>query len=195
MPFLYLPDAISLTFVLIGLTLMRRSVVEHLQLEFMQIREHVRSYRSSAGLPDGDPALLALEQHLDSFIRLAPKVSPARLFFVYRQLRKGAHKPPPDPLSDLALCIESVADAKVRQRLLRFQVEMLLSVGVFFLMGSLSGWLLLAYILLRVTRRLFSHRSGERIDWSMELMEKLTYRIGRQAHRLILLTANSMEGA
>ena len=156
----------------------------------MQIREHARS---STGLPENDPAVLALERQLDSFIRLAPKVSPARLFFVYRQLRKASERPPRDPLSDLARCIESVDDAKVRNRLQRFQVEMLLSVGVLFLMGSLSGWLLLAYTLLRVARRLFLHRSGDRIDWSMELMEKLTYRIGRQTHRLILLTANSTE--
>ena len=191
MPFLYLPDAVSLIIVLIGLTLLRRSVIEHLQCEFMQIREHVRSYRSSTGLPENDPALLALEQHLDSFIRLAPKVSPARLFFVYRQLRKTSERPPRDPVSDLARCIESVDNAKVRNRLKRFQIEMLLSVGILFLIGSLSGWILLAYILFRVARRLFSHRAGNRIDWSMELMERLTYRIGRQTHRLILLTANS----
>ena len=191
MPFLYLPDAISLTLVLIGLTLLRQSIVEHLRQEFLRIREQVRIYWTSTRLPHDEPALVALEQLLDSLIRLAPKVSPARLFFVFRRLLKASKnldEMQRDPHSELARRIGAIREAKIREALERFQLEIIFRVGVFVLIGSLTGWIFLSSLLFRVFVRLFAHRSGDRLDWSMELMEKLTYRIGRRTPCLVLLT-------
>ncbi len=196
MPFLYLPDAISLTLVLIALTLLRQTVVEHLRQEFLRIRKEVGTYWSSTGLPCDEPALIALEQHLDSLIRLAPKVSPARLCCVLRRYRETSRRHDemqPDPLWELERRIGNIGEAKIRDGLERFQSEILLSIGVFFMVGSLTGWILLLSFLFRLAVRLFSQRSGNRLDWSMELMEKLTYRVGRLTQRLVLLTEKSFD--
>lgn len=191
MPFLYLPDAVSLALILILLVLLRQSFVGHLQQELVRIRQEALVYWSSTGLPQDEPALLSLEHLLDSSQRLAPKASPVRLYFVSRRFRAlsgSSGETIADPLSELSLRIERIVEPKVRKRMQHFRLEMLLSVGVYVLMGSLAGWLLLLFLLFRVLVRLFRHGSGDRVDWAMEFMEKLTCRVGRRTQRLVLLT-------
>ena len=191
MPFLYLPDAISLAFLLIVLTLLRRTAIAHIQQELCGIRNELFVYCSIKKLPLSHTAYLNLSHRIDSASRLAPEVSRARLFFTGSLAsetgKSGNEHPLPNPASELSLHIKSIEDKEIREKLRRFELETSLSFGVFFLLGSISGWIYMSWLLMRLLVRLVSRRPpGSRVDWFFDMAERLIASLGGRALRLAL---------
>ncbi len=190
LPFLYLPDAISLSLMLIILDLLRRSAVVHLRQELLGIRKGLFFYWSGKKLPVSDPAYLDLLSRIDSGVRLAHKLSPARLFFVRRSLsrmeKQSGGQSVKDQPREPGTRLDHFEAEKVRKKLQRIELETNLLLGVFLLVASVSGWILLLGIVSRVFLRLFSRKSGSRIDYVFDLAEKLVARFGARSLRIAL---------
>jgi hypothetical protein len=185
MPFLYLPDAISLGLLLIVLDLLRRSAVIHLRQELLGIRNALFCYWSANQLPLSHPDYVNLLSRVESAVRLAHKLTPARLFFVTRLVRKMERQGLKGPLraqaQELRACPNTAEARKARERLRRIDLETNMLLGVFLLMASVSGWILLMAIAVRVIFRLFSRKSGSMVDYVFDLAEKLIARLGSRA--------------
>jgi len=195
MPFLYLPDAISLGLLLIVLDLLRRSAVAHLRQELLGIRNGLFCYWSANHLPLSHPDYLNVQSRIESAVRLAHKLSPARLFFVTRLVRKTEKQSRKRLLHAQAQELQArpnMAEARrVREKLRRIDLETNMLLGVFLLVASVSGWILLLVIVARVVFRLFSRKSGSLVDYVFDLAERLTARIGSRS----LKTAIASESA
>jgi|WetSurMetagenome_2_1015567.scaffolds.fasta_scaffold464271_2 hypothetical protein len=63
-------------------------------------------------------------------------------------------------------------------------MEMNLGLGAFFLVGSLSGCLLLLVILPGIFKHAISHHSENRTDFFFEMFEGVIGRVGRRAQQL-----------
>jgi hypothetical protein len=187
MPFLYLPDAVSLFLVFVVLSLLRHSALTHFRQELVGIRNELLLFWCEKGFSPVHPAYSCLRGRIDAAIGFSSEISPARFFFIWRLCRniemRGDPYLPPDPASILEHHVRNVEEMAVRQKLRRIQLETDTALGMFFLFGSLSGWLLAAYVLLRVTRRLARRRSKERTDWFFDLFERILSRVGRRAER------------
>ena len=60
-------------------------------------------------------------------------------------------------------------------------MEMNIALGIFYLMGSLSGWFVLLALGPKMIKRTFSHHQDRRIDVFFDMVERVLGRLGRQA--------------
>jgi hypothetical protein len=178
LPFLYLPDAITLILLLVSFGMLRSVAIDHMRQEFLVIRKEMLLYWMNNGLDYSDRGYVALGSLIDCSIRLAPKLSPGRLAFIHNIQSKLSF---PNPSREVSLLIESTANANGREKLKRLQMELNLGLGTFFLMGSISGWLLLIAIVSRILRRTVLLHSDHRADIYFDMVERVLERIGRQA--------------
>lgn len=188
LPFLYLPDAVTLILLMLILSELRKVAISHVRQELLIIRRGMLAFRLNNGLDRADAGYLALRSLIDSSIRLAPRLSPARLLFV-RRLQKRMEKqsrglPAPDPVRAASLCISRIENVPAKEKLKKFQLEMSLALGVFFLVGSISGWAILFVVVPRIVRRSFAHRAGHRADAFFDMIERVISRVGRQAQEI-----------
>jgi len=185
LPFLYLPDAVTLILLVLLLSEMRKVAVCHVRQELLAIREEMIRFWIDNKLAPTDGGYLSLDRWLDSSLRLAPKLSPARLLFVYRfrqrSLKQGRLLPFPDLGRVAVLDAQRSANGSVDEKLRRLQTEMSLALGAFFLAGSVSGWVVLLLIMPKMIRRSFAHDPGRRIDAFFDMAEHLLSRMGRKA--------------
>jgi len=191
-PFLYLPDALSLLLLWIALSLLRELAVEHLRIGLAHLRNEAIECGSAAGTTLQQPAYSGLQRLIDSTDRLASKISPARLFFVHRLRRRvlgsGDRDLLADPLGEFERQAAAIAQKQVRDRLLRLRLEMVLKLGLFLLAGSVSGWILLLWLLVRIVWRLRSRPARERVDRFVDVWERLVSQLGRQTLLLAIQT-------
>jgi hypothetical protein len=178
LPFLYLPDAITLIVLLVLFSMLRSIAIDHMRQELLIIRKEMLLFWLNNGLDYSDSGYTALVNRIDSLIRLAPKLSPGRLAFIYRLQRKLSL---PNRSHEVSLLIEHTVNANGREKLKKLQMELNLGLGTFYLIGSLSGWLLLFAILPRMLKRTIMLQSDHRTDIFFDLVEKVLGRIGRQA--------------
>lgn len=184
-PFLYLPDALSLTLLFVALTLLRRSAIAHLRQELLRLRKEMILYWSGNELPFDHAAYQQLRALLAEVAELAPRLSPARFFFINRHVsRSGLGEMLPSPAAEhVRIQSGSAEDRKAKLKLQRLHLEMNLGVGTFFLLGSISGWMLLCTILIRLAIRKVTGRSAHAAT-VFDLAEKLISRIGFEALKL-----------
>lgn len=188
LPFLYLPDAVTMILLLLVLSMLRSVAVSHIRQELLIIRKEMLSFWLNNGLEWTDTGYNALRRLIDASIRLSPKLSPARLLFNYRLQRRMAKRgtplPIPDPAREVCRSIEETADRNGRAKLKRLQMEMNLSLGTYFLMASLSGWVLLFTIVPGMIKRSFANHSDHRADVFFDMAERVLGRLGRRAQRI-----------
>ncbi len=190
MPSLYLPDAISLTLLIIELTLLRQAAVAHCRQEAQRLQVDLLLYWSDRGLPPNHEAYDILRTQFHNAFELSAGISPARLFFAHRRFRKFCAGPYQPHLRQWSLesGLRTLNDPKVRQRLRKVQLEFDISLGMFLLLGSVSGWLMAGAVLSRLFRRMLSRRRANPMDWGFDLMERLLSHLGRRSLRLRLLS-------
>lgn len=185
LPFLYLPDAVTLILLILALSMMRRAAIDNIRQELLIIRKEMLSLRLNGGRGREEPAYSALRGQVDSSIRLAPELSPARLFFVFRLQRRlakrGMSLPVPNPALEVNRRIDEARSSDIRSRLRRLQMEMNLGVGTFFLLGSVSSWGLMFVVVSKVVRRSFANHAGHRVDAFFDMIERVLSRLGRRA--------------
>jgi hypothetical protein len=132
---------------------------------------------------------------MSSASELLAGVSPARLFFVRGRCQKTAagacQQLLPDWSKGLEPSLQALDDRKAREKLRRIQLEFDISFGMFFLLGSISGWMVTGAILFKLMRRMLSQRPANRTDWAFDLMERIFSRLGRRALRLALVSQPS----
>ena len=192
LPFLYIQDAVSLTFLLISLILLRRTAIAHLRLELMRIREDLLALNLNLSLPYSHPQSVSLRNAIDSAIKVAPLLSVGRLGPAYRFLqsrsRRGLEKPPgASPVSYQTSAV-NIVEKKTSQKMSRLWLELNFTLGIFLAFGSISGWFLLPALSYRLLRRTFFRRSRGRIDYLFDLAERCFSMIGRRFHFLTLRT-------
>jgi hypothetical protein len=183
LPFLYLPDAITLILLLIVFGMLRMAAIDHIRQELLNIRREMLSYWLNNALDTNDCGYVALRNLINSSIKLAPRLTPGRLVFIYR-LQRNRTLSLPDPSHEVSLLVKGTANANGREKLKRLQMEMNLGLGVFFLMGSLSGWLFLFIIVPRMLKRTISHHKDDRVDFFFDMLERMLLSLGRQAQQI-----------
>jgi len=192
MPFLYLPDAISLMLLFVALSLLRQSAVEHLRMELDRLRREVLEYWLETGAPLKDSSYVSLQSLIDSSDRLADKFSPGRLFFVHlcwRKITKSQNERLfPDPLGEFERQVVAVTEKRILEKLLSFELDMVMKLGVFLMVASISGWISFFYFEFRILWRSRTWPAGNRVDRFMDFNERLVTRMGREAHRLAIQT-------
>jgi hypothetical protein len=190
MPFLYLPDAVSLILLVVVLSLLRQTAGDHCRQELHRLRLGALLFWSDEGLPLSHRAYVDLARQIRAASELTDRVSPARLFFISHRCGK---LPPqaclqrlPDWCGNLGSAIEELDDRKAREKARRIQLEFEISFGMFYLLGSLSGWMVAAVLSFRVIRRMMLRKPDSRTDWAFDLIEKVFSRLGRRSLRLAL---------
>jgi hypothetical protein len=195
--FLYLPDAVSLTLLIIALNLLRRSAIAHCQQELHRLRLDLLLCWTDKELPTAHQAYGNLRSQISSASGLLAGVSPARLFFVRDRWQKTAASADQQLLLDwskgLEPSLQALDDRKARAKLRRIQLEFDISFGMFFLLGSISGWMVTGAILFKLIRRMLSQRPANRTDWAFDLMERIFSRLGRRALRLAFVSQPSAQ--
>jgi hypothetical protein len=187
LPFLYLPDAVTLILLILVLSELRKVAISHLRQELLILRKEMISFWLHNGLDRADAGYLALRDLIDVSIRLAPRLSPARLLFIQRLQKHGAQQrgsPFPDPASDVSARIGRILNQAGKEKLQRLQTEMSLALGSFFLVGSVSGWALLLLVVPKMVRHSFVHHSRDRADAFFDMTERLLSRTGRRAQQI-----------
>jgi hypothetical protein len=188
LPFLYLPDAFSLILLLVVLRMLRKAAIDHIQQELLVLRKDMLIFWIDNSLDCGERGYVALSNLLGSAAKLAPGLSPGRLIFIYRQLRmidrSGTPLSFPDPMRDVRVLIEQIENIDAREKLKRIQMEMCLGMGMFFLLGSLSGWLLFWIIIARILKRTAAHYQNNRIDFFFDMIERAMESLGRQVQQI-----------
>ncbi len=186
MLFLYLPDVISLVLLTVALTLLRSLAVAHCRQEIHRLRLELLLYWTSKGLYPPQPVYGNLTGQMSAGSELAEGLTPARLFLVRRKCRSisesAFRRLVPDWSQEPGL--RGLHDSKSRERLRRIQLEFDISLGMFFLFGSISGWMVTGGILFNVLRRMAARKPASRTDWAFDLVEKVFSRLGRRALRL-----------
>jgi hypothetical protein len=185
LPFLYLPDAITLILLLVVFSLLRSIAIDHIRQELLMIRKEMLFYWVNNGLDPKDRGYLALRNLIESSTRVLPRLSPGRLMFIYLLKRKAAKRgimvPLPDPSGECSLMIDRSANTNGRKKLKRLHMEMNLALGMFFLLGSLSSWFPAFLIIPRMLKRTISHHQDHRTDFFFDMLERVLGSLGRQA--------------
>jgi hypothetical protein len=187
LPFLYLPDAISLILLLVVSGMLRRAAIDHVRQELSIIHKEALSYWLNHALDLKDRGYLALCDSIESSIKLVPRLSPGRLVFLYRLRKRNEIATSllfPDPSREVYDPIECTLNAKGREMLKRLHLETNLALGTFFLMGSISGWFLLFVLVLKMLKRTISNHQEYRTDVFFDMFERVLVSLGRQALRL-----------
>jgi hypothetical protein len=195
MPFLYLPDAVSLILLLTALTLLRSAASEHLRQELQTLRMDLLECCDNNSTPPVTLACFHLNRQIHSALESAERMSPVQVMPLARTLSSAPEIDCNDLLPSWMFGLESllhrVGDKGTRERLRKVQMQVNMNLGVFYLFASVSGWLLTIRTLFLLMRRASSRRSKDRIDWLFDTMERLLIRHGRRAHQLALLAAGS----
>jgi hypothetical protein len=184
LPFLYLPDAITLILLIVVFGMLRKAAIDHIRQELSIIRKETLLYWLNHALDFKDCGYLALCASIESSIRLVPGLSPGRLVFLYRLGRKTESATSlsfQDPSREVHDLIECTSNVKGREKLKRLHLEMNMALGAFFLMGSISGWFLLLILVLKMLKRTFSHYQKHRTDVFFDMFERALVSLGRQA--------------
>jgi hypothetical protein len=182
LPFLYLPDAITLILLMIALSMLRSAAVIHIRQELLVVHKEMLVYWLDNRLDRTDRGYLALRSLIESSIRIVSRLSPARLLFVRRLQRRTAKSGalPFSPSKEVNRLIECTADEKGRAKLKRLQLEMNLGLGTFILIGSLSGWFLLFIIIPRMLKRTIAQPKANRTDFFFDMLERMLGHLGRR---------------
>ncbi len=194
MLFLYLPDAISLVVLIIGLTLLRASAIAHCRQELHRLRLDLLLYWTERGLPARHYGYGNVIGQIVAASELIEALTPARLYFARRLFRRSipGKRPcaPPECLQGMKPEFPSLPDPTASEKLRRVQLEFDLSCGIFFLLGSISGWMVTSGILLKLIRRMWARKPANRTDWAFDFMERVFSHEGRCALRLALLVSH-----
>ncbi len=186
MPFLYLPDAISLTLATGALWLLRRAAISHCRQELYRINmEVLLCWPDNAALEDGRVYSTFLSR-ISAGVDLAERVTPARLFFAARLCER-------DPtiaerLPQRTAPVGSI-DVGTRKKLQRLLLESDIGYGMFYMFGSISGCALSSIVLCRLVWRAAARKRKDRIGWTFDALERIFSRAGRRALKLAYLTA------
>ncbi len=187
MPFLYLPDAISLTLVTCALWLLRRAAVSHCRQELHRINMEALLYLPESAVSKDGEVYMALLSRISAGVDAAEKVTPARLFFAARLCERdptiAARLPQRTPPM-------GSTDVETRKRLQRFLLESDVGYGMFYMFGSISGWSLSSIVLCRLVWRAAARKRNDRIGWAFDALERIFSRTGRRALKLACLTAH-----
>ncbi len=184
LPFLYLPDAVSLILLILVLGELRKIAILHLRQEMLIIRKELIVFWVKNGLNRNDRGYIALRGLLDSSIQIAPRLSPARLFFLTRlrdRRTKNGHALPSSVPDVLVSFVGESSSRPTPDKLKRLQLDMNLALGTFYLAGSISGWGLSCLLLPKVIRRASARHAHHKIDAFFDLTERLIYRLGKRA--------------
>jgi hypothetical protein len=195
MPFLYLPDVVSLALLLITLNFLRRSAVEHFRQELLKIHNDMILYCCDIGLPFNHPACLHIRHEISLVSGMAEKISPARMLFIHRILKRASANESSQSLaigSNLERKLSEIENHKIAEKLRGFQLEINLSLGSMFLLGSISGWMLSAQLLFKIAFRKAARRPKKRINNPLDLAEKLISRLGQQTLMLIFASTKAL---
>jgi hypothetical protein len=188
LPFLYLPDAVTLSLLLVVFKALRVAAVDHATSELLSLREEMLVFWLSNGLNRNDEGYLALSNILESAMRLLPALSPARLVFIDRfgkkVTKRGVELQLPNPSRNADRLIDGTMTENGRQKLRRLHLETNLVLGTFLLMGSLSGCALSLTIASRMLKRTIAHHGIGRTDFFFDLLERVLGTLGRQALRI-----------
>ncbi len=199
LPFLYLPDAVTLILLMLILSTLRSVAVVHLRQELLVIRREMLLIRLAGVTRQAAAPYDGLRALLDSCIRVAPRLSPARLFFLYRLQRKQTMLGNPPPFTDRARAVHAaialLGDQSAGEKLRRLQMEMNLSLGSFYVMGSLSGWAVLFCLVPRMVKRSVARRDSHRTDSFFDMLERVLGRLGRNAQKLGFATEPGIRDA
>jgi hypothetical protein len=192
LPFLYLPDAVTLSLLIIVFSALRRAAVDHAAQELLSLREEMLVFWIRNGLNPDDEGYIALSNILESATNLLPSLSPGRLIFIHRLTGKMAKRnietQLPDPSRNVDCLIEGTTPATAQQKLKRLHLETNLALGTFMLAGSLSGCALTFIIASRMLRRTVAHHGMDRTDFFFDLLERVLGILGRQALQIGSLT-------
>jgi hypothetical protein len=182
LPFLYLPDAITLILLMIVFCMLRSAAIIHIRQELLFIHKKMLVHWLENGLDRTDRGYLALRNLIESSIRLAPQLSPGRLMFIHRLQRRAAKSGAlfPSPSREVSRLIEGTPDEKGQAKLKRLQLEMDLVMGTFVLMGSISGWFILSIIIAKMLRRTMARHKVNRIDFFFDVIERMLGHLGRR---------------
>jgi hypothetical protein len=184
LPFLYLPDAITLILLLVVFGMLRRAAIDHVRQELSIIRKETLLFWLNHALDFNDRGYWALRHLIDSSMELVPGLAPGRLVFIYRLQRKteGATSLSfPDPSREVQYLISCTSNVKGREKLKRLHLEMNMALGSYFLMGSISGWFLLLFLVSKMLKRTVSHYQKHRTDVFFDMFERVLASLGRQA--------------
>jgi hypothetical protein len=189
-PFLYLPDAISIALLVAVLVLLRRLGLEHFRQELIKVRNKLVLACCDAGFPLDHPACLYIHDEIASLERIAEKISPANLLYVRRIWKEISKGDPanvlsymPDPLGQKLARIEN---ARIAEKLFITQIEINLTLGSLYLLGSLSGWAVASRFLYKIALRKIPGDARKKLDKRMDLAERLISFIGYKV--LVLLS-------
>jgi hypothetical protein len=191
LPFLYLPDAITLILLIVVCGILRSAAIDHVRQELSIIRKEALLYWLNHALNLKDRGYLALCDSIESSIRLVPRLSPGRLAFLYGLRKKTGGATSllfPDSSREVYDLIGCISDVKGREKLRKLQMEMNLALGSFFLMGSISGWFILFVLVLKMLKRTISNYQDGRTDVFFDMFERVLVSLGRQALPILSLS-------
>ncbi len=185
MPFLYLPDAISLTLITCALWLLRRAAISHCRQELYRINMETLLYWPDNTVPEDEKVYSTFLSRINAGGDLAERVTPARLFFAARLCERN-----PTIALQLPQRTSPVGSINVgtRKKLQRLLLESEIGYGMFYMFGSISGWALSSIVLSRLVWRAAARKRKDRIGWAFDALERILSRAGRRALKLACLT-------
>jgi len=192
LPFLYLPDAITLILLMIAFSMLRSAAIIHIRQELLSIHKKMLVHWLENGLDRTDRGYLALRNLIESSIRLAPQLSPGRLMFIHRLQRRAVKGGAlfSSPSCEVSRYIEGTLDEKGQAELKRLQLEMDLVMGTFIIMGSISGWFILFVIMPKMLKRTIARHKVNRTDFFFDLLERMLGHLGRRTLECASLLAH-----
>ena len=186
MPFLYFPDAITLLLMLAALSLLRSLAVIHVRQELTALKNELLAYWARTGRPFEHPAHAGLRRRINSRIAYCGSLSPALVYWTQRFDRVAVANRYRNLASECSGVVEKeldeIAEKSIKSRISRFNLEGDVSFGTFYLLGSISGWMLMTPLFLRMLIRVGRHKSSNRVDYFFDVAEKVLARTGRRAH-------------
>lgn len=196
-PFLYLPDAISLALIMIALLVLRRSAIEHFRQELLKVRNKMLLFCCDARFPVDHPACLHIYNQITLLNRIAATISPANLFYI-RRVCKEAFKN--DPLHLLPFTpnhfgekLAKIENRRIAEQLSMAQLEINLTLGSLYLLGSLSGWVISSRFLYKIAFRKIPDHPKKKLDKRIDLAERFISRVGYRTHVLISIKTKATE--
>jgi len=193
LPFLYLPDAISLAFIIIALLLLRHLAIEHFRQELLKIRNKMVLFCCDAGFPLDHPACLHIHNEITLLGRMAERISPANLFYIRRVCMEAFKDDPGHVLSfapdHLGEKLNKIENSRIVEKLFITQLEINMTLGSLYFLGSLSGWIISARILYKIAFRKLADHPRKKLDRRLDLAERFISDAGFKT--LMLITINT----
>ena len=196
-PFLYLPDAISLAFIVIALHLLRHLAIEHFRQELLKIRNKMVLFCCDAGFPLDHPACLHIHDQITLLGGIAKRISPANLLYIRRVCAEPFKNNPAHILSfapgHFGEKLDKIESIRIAEKLLTTQLEINLTLGSLYLLGSLSGWMLSSRFLYKIAFRKLAGHPKKKLDMRIDLAERFISRIGYKTLVLISIPMKAKE--